>query len=217
MKKMPDARDFYRLAQRPVAWLRTAERLRDAAELILLNQEPQEVAFFQDVDRAGIEAEAAAASSADRSGIADVLIDAPNYLPAQMLYAFALENALKGLMIEASPELVSDVAISGKVKGHDLIELAKRASFKLMEQEVTVLNALSELAMWAGRYPAATSLKQFERNGHSITMSGDPHSLLDYGSQHPIMRACAHRSIEQLASRVPDDERSRGVVAVVSL
>lgn len=41
------SRDLFRAAQYPVGWLLSAERLRDAAEIILRHEVAQEVPYFR--------------------------------------------------------------------------------------------------------------------------------------------------------------------------
>jgi hypothetical protein len=78
--------------------------------------------------------------------------------PAMTLAAFALENALKGLMIAERPELVQpsveqpEILFDPQVRTHDLVQLATRAGVQLSSEERTLLARLSEFAEWAGRY-----------------------------------------------------------------
>src|SRR2546425_4452739 len=83
-------------AQSPVSWLSWAERLRDAAELIFASEAPKEVAYFQAYTEASNEALAKACAMPNGTGSAEIKCDPPNYLPGQMLCAFALENTFKG-------------------------------------------------------------------------------------------------------------------------
>jgi hypothetical protein len=92
--------ELFKAAQQPHAWLSTAEQLAAAAELILQDQVRHEAPYFRAYDAARQEALlAACASPEEGAGSAEIKCEPPNYLPAQMLYAFALENVLKGLLI----------------------------------------------------------------------------------------------------------------------
>src|SRR5262245_58073328 len=180
---------LFQAAQKPSAWFMTAEHLRDAAEIILRDQVAQQTLYLQAVWRASGEARAAAAIAPDGSASAEINCESPNYLPAQLLYAFAIENALKGLIITENPTLLSRTKIS--VKSHDLINLAEQARFDLTSQEIPVLKALSHIAEWAGRYPVATRIDKYVGQDNRLHW---PESLLDdWGSQHPTMRACLER------------------------
>jgi hypothetical protein len=155
----PDA--LFKAAQRPNAWLDSAKRLSAAAELILKDQVSQEVPYFRAYEEATHKALAIACTAPDRAGHAAIECDPPNYLPGQLLYAFAMENVLKGLAVAKVPELVGELKLDRQIKSHDLIRLAKRASFEVAVQEVPVLEALSQIAEWAGRYPVAASLDRY--------------------------------------------------------
>ena len=101
-----------------------------------------------------------------------------------MLYAFAIENVLKGLIIAKNPGLTGERQISGEIKSHELVKLAARACVEVYPKEDAVLAALSEIATWGGRYPVATGVGQYR----DTVPLGDPHTLLDYGAHHPTVR-----------------------------
>src|SRR5271166_2159157 len=86
----------FKKAQEPSSWFLSAERLRDAAEIILGDRVKQEVPFFRAADEARTKAVAAASTAADGTAFAQFACEPPNYRPGQLLYAFAMENALKG-------------------------------------------------------------------------------------------------------------------------
>src|SRR5438105_3825329 len=92
-------REGFKAAQQPHGWLSAAEKLAAAAELIMSDQVRHEVPYFRAYEKAQHEALSHACVSPDRAGVAEIKYDAPNYLPAQLLYAFAIENALNGLII----------------------------------------------------------------------------------------------------------------------
>jgi hypothetical protein len=195
-------------------WLYCAERLRGAAETILADQLKQEVPYFQAVDAAHTEAIVKAQDAPDGSASAEIHCQPPNYLPAQLLYAFALENALKGLILARNPGLISPQNLSKRIKSHDLIELAKDAGFAVFVQEVLVLTALSQIAEWMGRYPVATALDKYANPENPYSLGSDPQELLDWGSQHPIMRACCDRALRELEATLTKSPTRFGFVVV---
>lgn len=197
-------------------WFHSAERLRSAAEIIISDQQEQERPYFRAVDDAGVEAASLAQSAPEGAASVDILCEPPNYLPAQLLYAFALENALKGLILARDPELVGAEELSRRVKTHDLVALAKVAAFTPEVQEVPVLNALSRIAEWAGRYPVAAALKDYKKTGNPHPIALVPDALLDWGSLHPVMRSCLDRALSQLRDRLPVEPKRFGVVVVFS-
>jgi len=199
------AKLLFKAAQQPAAWLRSAEHLRDAAEIILKHELPAEISYSQAHKIA--EEEAAAVSVHDGTGVAEIKAVAPNYPPAQLLYAYAIENVLKGLIVSKRPDLIQDDKLDDELKNHDLNELAEKAEVTVDERdERPVLEALSKLSIWAGRYPAALNQPDFS--------PPNPNALLRYGSDHPIMRTFFERAYKELESRVPQQFPRFGKVLV---
>jgi hypothetical protein len=186
----------FKAGQQPAAWLRSAGRLRDAAEAILKQELPAEVSYSQALKIADEEAVAEIARNNSEFGAADIKAIAPNYPPAQLLYAYAIENVLKGLMVFKRPDLIQEHELHGELKTHDLNELAKKAKVTVDQQhEQPVLEALTRLSIWAGRYPIARGPSDDTPN---------PNAWLDYGSAHPIMRTFFERAYKELESGVPE-------------
>jgi hypothetical protein len=196
------AKELFKSAQRPIAWLLSAERLRDAAEAILEHERPNEIPYFNAQADAEQEAVAEAYSDGKDAGVAEIKAVPPNYPPAQLLYAYAIENVLKGLAIANTPRLIEEWELNGELKSHNLIKLAEKADFTVHVQERPVLEALSQLSVWAGRYPVART-----RREHVGTPNSD--ELLDYGSAHPVMRGFFDRARKELESRLPQPIGSR--------
>lgn len=196
------AKQQFTAAQQPAAWLRSAERLRDAADAILKQELPAEIPYFQAHMVAEEEAVANAYSDGNDAGVAEIKAIPPNYPPAQLMYAYAIENVLKGLIISKWPDLIQERELAGELATHKLIKLAEKADFTVHVQERPVLEALSQLSIWAGRYPVARTQREF---------AGTPNAdeLLDYGSAHPIMRIFFERAHKELESRVPQQIGSR--------
>jgi hypothetical protein len=103
---------------------------------------------------------------------------------------------LKGLVIANAPQLIEEQELNERLKSHNLIKLAKKADFTVHVQERPILDALSQLSVWAGRYPVALTRREYV---------GTPNSdeLLDYGSAHPVMRGFFERARKELESRLP--------------
>jgi hypothetical protein len=205
----PEEADAFRKAnfregQSPSSWLEWAERLRDAAEPIFTSEASKEAAY--------LEAYAIAVDKAEKgAGIAEIQCDPPNYLPGQMLCAFALENALKGLMVIGDASLKDDTKLNQLILRHDLLALARDAKFAVDGGETRVLMALADLGQWAGRYPTATSLK-----GHTnVEPLSDPHVLLAYGADHVTVRSLLKRAIDALTSAVGPKQFKYGVVVIL--
>jgi hypothetical protein len=198
----------FRAAQGPGSWLLSAENLQEAAEAIIEREDSSLIAYLRAHDAATEEAMAIAYSPGNDAGHAEINARAPNYPPAQMLYAFAIENLLKGLIVANDPAVISSDKLSNALKSHDLIELADTARFAVHIQEAPVLKALSELAVWAGRYPVAIY-------AHDFAVTPNPDELMDYGSRNPIMRAFFRRAYQTLESRLPKPIGPRSGAVVV--
>jgi hypothetical protein len=194
----------FRAGQSPSSWLAWAEHLRDAAEAIFTSEAPKEAAY--------LDAYAIAVDEAKKgTGVAEIECDPPNYLPGQMLCAFALENAFKGLMVANDASLKDDARLNPLILSHKLVDLARAANFTVDGDEARVLMALTNLGEWAGRYPTAVSLK-----GHAnIEPLSDPHVLLAYGSDHVTVRNVLKRAIDALTSAVGPKQFRCGVVVIV--
>ena len=196
--------ELFKSAQSPIAWLVSAERLRDAAEVIMRDEQINEVPYFEAYKNAQLAAVADAYSDGKDAGIAEIKAIPPNYPPAQLLYAYAIENVLKGLIIANTPSLVHEEQLDHALKSHDLTELSKRAGFTVHVQEALVLRRLSQLSIWAGRYPVAVSKRDY--------VSADkqnPDELLDFGSANPCMRNFFERARQQLESQLPQPIENR--------
>lgn len=199
-----DRHKRYQFAQRPSAWLSVAEKLQEAAELILTDQVKYEQPYFTAYEDASQRAQV----SPDKS--AEILCPPPNNVPAQMLYAFAIENLLKGLIIANDGERIGAKEIT--VATHDLVDLARQADFTLALQDKPILESLSELATWAGRYPADRTLKL---RSARLPLD-DPQYLLDFGSQHPYMRDIYKRVHTELISKVEQSSNQNSIIVIVS-
>lgn len=70
-------------------------------------------------------------------------------------YGFSIETLLKGLLIAENPNLVAEGEISQEItQGHNLIMLSKKVqSFTFSNQEINLLQILSDAIPYWGRYP----------------------------------------------------------------
>lgn len=200
---------MFKAAQQPVSWLLSAEGLRDAAEVIISHEDVFLQPYLRAYDEATHEAMAKAYADGADGGSAEIRARTPNYPPAQVLYAYAIENVLKGLIVSHDPSLINGDKLNIALKEHDILALAERARFAVRDQEKPVLEALSQLSVWAGRYPSALRLADF-------VGVPNPDELMDYGSRHPIMRSFFDRAHKELEARLPKAIDSRfGAVVVL--
>src|ERR1700733_6916156 len=68
---------------------------------------------------------------------------------------FALENLLKGIIIQDDPSKVISGIISKQLKSHNLHKLAELASVDINPIEGYFLFVGTECITWAGRYPSS--------------------------------------------------------------
>jgi hypothetical protein len=88
-------------------------------------------------------------SDADR---AEVKCEEPNLLPVYLLHGYAIENALKAILIHRDPNLIQIATLATKITTHDLTKLADVAAFPLSDKERQFLTWLTEVIFWKGRY-----------------------------------------------------------------
>jgi hypothetical protein len=199
---------IFKAAQQPVLWLVSAEALRDAAEVIITREDGFLVPYLRAHDEAVDFATRIAYSEGEKAGHAEIAARTPNYPPAQMLYAYAIENALKGLIVASDPGLINGDKLDVALKDHDLLALAERANFTVYVQEEQVLAALSLISVWAGRYPVAVNVREF-------TGAPNRNELMDYGSHHTIMRVFFDRAVKALEAKLSKPLGSRFDAVVV--
>ena len=188
-----DAGKVFKAFQAPYHWYASAKRLHAAAEIILAAELPHEIPYLRARERASEEA------LVSPDGTAEVKCPPPNYLPAQLLYAFALENAFKGLILARTPGLMDENRLSRAISSHDLMDLAQKAQIAIADLETQVLGALSQLAEWAGRYPLPL------RNEADFISKGNPNIFMDYCSLHTTMRHIFNNALRELESLLPVD------------
>ena len=146
---------MFKAAQCPVSWLLSAENLQEVAEAAISHEDQFLVPYLRAHEAATQEALAKAYAEGRDAGTAEIRARTPNYRPAQVLYAYAIENVLKGLIVANDPSTINSDKLNAVLKKHDLLELARTAALTVHAQEEPVLGALSELSVWAGRYPVA--------------------------------------------------------------
>ena len=88
---------------------------------------------------------------------------------AIMLLGLGLENLTKGLMIHASPELVSrDRGIHQQLKSHKLEDLVAACADPSHVDERRALGIISQFVNWAGRYPIPTKPVGADQAGQNM-------------------------------------------------
>jgi hypothetical protein len=156
--------DHFRFAQSPRAWLLTAESLLNAAPAHFFSALEQAKRHDAASKVAEDKAWAAMEELGQDSAVADIEVMAPEFLPAFLLYGFAIENLLKGLYVLANPNTVDDKEINIPTT-HNLTFLAQTVGLKTSETEADMLRRLTSITTWSGRYPVAKTLEAFRKIG----------------------------------------------------
>lgn len=166
-------------------WLSSAIRLFEAAEVIFRSQESIRIEYERALE--------AAIEEAERNGKADIWSDEPNFQPAQLLCGFAIENALKGIIVANEPDRISEERLDRDLQNHDLTVLARLARFSLSSDDEHVCRLLTDIVLWAGRYPVATRAER--------QMKGASDQLIDW-EDLPNLRSLGRKLIDTLQSRL---------------
>jgi hypothetical protein len=82
----------------------------------------------------------------------------PDVRPVYMLYGFALENLLKGLLIARTPHLISERSLSKRIVGHNLRALLRNAGISVNAEEEEALRWTEEAVVWKARYPVPAKI-----------------------------------------------------------
>lgn|GEM_PF-5977316 len=104
-----------------------------------------------------------------------------------LLLALCVENSFKGVKaankmfkINSRGSLEMETR-GGGASGHSLIQLAEEIGFSLSESEVALLERLSEIGIWAGKYHAPIHEKAFmkmcNRNPKLLKLPSDLHMV----------------------------------------
>lgn len=131
--------------QRPLFWWKKARDLAEAAEIILRShgrtQRDQEKGRrYRRMIMPGL-----------WQGIMHPL----NYEPAHLLYALAIENTLKGIVVGRDNRLISPKTLALVIKDsrHDLRKICQDGKIDLPDADLALLDKLTATIKWAGRYP----------------------------------------------------------------
>ncbi|MDO3521847.1 hypothetical protein [Ralstonia pseudosolanacearum] len=141
--KLPD--DFFEMQASPIFWHGKALELHRAA-MIIANQCILDAAImkkeFEDI----------------KSWKSSVTLKKPESISSQflLLAAFSMENIFKGIIVFREPGLVAKNKLTGVLKSHSLLKLAKHAKVQLTEDEEHFCNLASSASVNWGRYPTST-------------------------------------------------------------
>jgi hypothetical protein len=147
-----DSADFDILASQPLSWLEAAEMNRRAARLV----GGAAIGDIATMTEYGV-AIANSPQAEKRTRIQrpdDTNLDGPTFF----LYALALENLLKGVLVAREPLLMKGGTL-GKDFSHDLVKQAERAAITTDEAERKLLEFVGSCGTSWGRYPIAAKFQ----------------------------------------------------------
>jgi len=125
----------------------------------------------------------------------DVAVD----VAAMMLTGYALENAIKALLLHRKPELCTpERAPRWPGGGHDLARLFDEAGVGVSVEERRLLDQLSEFVVWRGRYTMPQSREIF-RAGKVLQWVTSPYPF----EASPDHREIAYRLFDRTLDLLP--------------
>ena len=131
-------------AAEPTSWLRHARTLRQAAEDIWIAGNTHD-------RNPGSELESTVVSSWESSEYVHEDTGGSTRDVCFMLFGFALENLTKAIIVCRDPSQVKANKWHGK--GHDLVKLFNLAKLSVTDQESELLQRITRITEWKGRYP----------------------------------------------------------------
>lgn len=146
---------LFKVNSSPIFWRKKAEELKYAGELIWPHAESTSNKIIESI--------------MDRK--IDFRKIEPNTFSIFMsLIGFSTECLFKATIIRDNPEYVSNGILSSKIRGHNLIELAKIAKIKLSQHEQIFCMQAYRSMVIESRYPIAKEAEPingiFEAGGH---------------------------------------------------
>jgi len=167
MSNVTNYNDFINNAKDPLEWFKLAEELNYSASIIKEKWDSLFDEYALSCEKNGVESDETLYIFMDLIGVEKTY---------NFLMGLAIENLIKGKLIEYNPEKVSFIAkvnpnnseIIEPIRieygwSHNLSELAKSlcnvSKLALTEKQENALVYLSETIIWGGRYPAPVSLK----------------------------------------------------------
>lgn len=210
MDKFKLRKQSFAFEQKPFFWLRSAINLRDAAEVIFSAEKTKEHAYIIAHDRA-IKIAHLQMAQTKKTAAVDIEAEEPNYVPGELLYAFAFENVIKGIHLANGASKSNPNILDNKLRNHKLSKLAEEAKISLYTGEIDLLDLLSDIAIWCGRYPVAVRFEEYDRVRPMGIM---PAALLDFGSRHPLLRGLFNRLAGDLEAKAKQAPARFGVVVV---
>jgi hypothetical protein len=134
---------------------------------------------------------------------------------AMFLYGLSLENLVKAVILTRKCGLPSRTArnrLDWGAKGHDLVELARRAGLRLSEPQYNILKDLTDIIIWKGRYVVPTSphrLAGDQRRDFGVSIPAWPRLAAMFSQIEAALLNRPPRSISKRSSVIPLDPLAR--------
>ena len=169
--------------QRPLFWWKMARDLAEAAETILRSHDRTK----RDQERGR------RYRRMIMPGIWQSIFNPLNYQPAYLLYALAIENTLKGIIVGHDNSLITPKRLAKFIMDtrHDLRRICQDGKIDLPESDLALLDKLTATIKWVGRYP--TPLNENELMPNDPTGKHHRAGLSFWGTDRQDTRALYRR------------------------
>jgi hypothetical protein len=121
------------------------------------------------------------------------------------LVALAIENLLKGLWVGRNSERIKQITNMRtnlpEITNHQLFKVAEAAGMSLSDEEKSLLNDLSKIILWSGRYPAPSNVNDYK----SYFTSGPPSNRFRAGESILSMDLPCPPELNHFINRVFDE------------
>lgn len=189
---------IYKAWQAPSQWFIAAQELAASAEGLVAAADALKPAYDQAYRAALTELDGGAPQ-------AEVKAMRPRYLPPVLLYAYAIENLLKGLLAAKHPDRM-DEETSQAFQGHVSSKFARLAGFAPDDGQARLLDRLHSVVRWIGRYPVALKIGE-----HGNVYAGRDDAI-DPPADIPAIRLLYGVLIDALKAQIPHDVPAHDIV-----
>jgi len=144
----------------PSSWKRRANRLKYAADCLFGLYFEAVTRFLARFTKEAEEGTGPIASwhTATEEELGKEVTDISLITEYCLLMGYALENLLKGILMDEHPEYFKPDAKIKDISSHNLVSLCKRCSLQITADEEELLKKLTDHILWVGKYPVPLEL-----------------------------------------------------------
>jgi hypothetical protein len=171
MLEQLNARQFKLAATEPFSWLFRSENLKRAADHLF---EIYHTASTRSIEQFVVEVKAGLSEGGrvlEGQELEDFR-DSELVTIYLMLMGYAIENLLKGKLLQQNPHFFKPKDKMDGFNGHDLVLLANRIGFKLTKEDRASLKELTNYILWQGKYPIPLQYKKDRDRSRGIPFKG---------------------------------------------